>query len=214
MLPRTTILARTLALLSTLPALSAATASAKGADDPSTEDAPFAAAGSGNKGGPAPFAASPSAGFGPIGQWVLSMRTMSDRGGYLFFHKPSGGDWEIGLHPEIDYFIINNVSLGATFGYFHSPADTGTTAIDLGGRAGFNLNINDHLGFWPTAGFALSFVTANHNNNTTTSFLVFAPFLYHLVPHLFVGAGPSFSVLMSGGSGKTYGIDFTLGGWL
>jgi hypothetical protein len=207
MLSRTTGLAFTLALLS------AATASARGADDPSTEDAPFAGGG-GNKGGPAPFAASPSAGFAAIGQWVLSLRTTGDGGGYFFFHKDSPGDWTLSLHPEIDYFITGNVSLGATFGYTYTPADTGTTIVDLGGRAGFNATINDHVGFWPTAGVALHVDSRNHNTNTSTSFGIFAPFLYHLVPHLFVGAGPSFSVLMSGGSGKTYGIDFVLGGWL
>jgi len=210
MLSRTTILAGTLAIA----LLSGATAHARGADDPSTEDAPFAGTGTANKSGPAPFATSPSAGFGAVGQWVLAMRTGGDQGGEFFFHKNSPGDWTLSLHPEIDYFIINSVSLGALFGYTHSPADTGTTIIDLGARAGFNVNINDHVGFWPSAGFALDFNSSNHTNHTTTSFGIFAPILYHLVPHLFAGAGPSFSVLMSGGSGKSYGIDFTLGGWL
>jgi hypothetical protein len=204
---RTTGLACTLALLST------ATANAKGADDPSTEDAPFAGGGGGGNKGPAPFAGSPSSGFGAIGGWVLTMKTTGDDG-YLFFHKPSGGDWELALHPAIDYFITSSISLGATFGYYYSPAATGTTVIDLGGRAGFNLNINDHVGWWPTAGFGLHLASANHSTNTSTSFGIFAPFLYHLVPHLFVGAGPSFAVTLSGGSGKVYGIDFVLGGWL
>jgi hypothetical protein len=205
LLLRTTILACTLALLS------AATANARGADDPSTEDAPFA--GGGNK-TPAPFAASPSAGFGATGQWVLSFRTTDDGGGYLFFHKNSPGDWAISLHPSIDYFITGNVSLGATFGFFYTPAGTGRTTVNLGARAGYNLTINDHIGFWPSAGFGLNVDNEMHNTTTSTTFGIFAPFLYHLVPHLFVGVGPSFSVLMSGGSGKTYGIDFVLGGWL
>jgi hypothetical protein len=205
LLLRTTVLACTLALLS------AATANAKGADDPSTEDAPFA--GTGTK-PPAPFAASPSAGFAATGQWVLSLRTSDDGGGYLFFHKNSPGEWTLSLHPSIDYFITGNVSLGATFGYRYSPEATGHTTVGLGARAGFSLTINDHVGFWPSAGFGLNVDSQNHTTTTTTTFGIFAPFLYHLVPHLFVGVGPSFSVLMSGGSGKTYGIDFVLGGWL
>ena len=48
-----------------------------------------------------------------MGQWVLTMRTTGD-GGFVFFHKDSGGDWEISLHPAIDYFITSSVSLGAT----------------------------------------------------------------------------------------------------
>ena len=183
-------------------------AKANAAEESSSEDsAPFA--GSTNK-GPAPFAGSPSAGFAAMGQFVLTMKTTGDDG-YVFFHK--NGDWTISLHPSLDYFLINGVSLGATFGLGYSSADTGTTLFDLGGRAGFNLNINDHFGFWPTAGFSLN-VSSNHDTNTSTSFAIFAPFLYHLVPHLFVGLGPSFAVAISGGSGKSYGLDFVLGGWL
>jgi hypothetical protein len=205
---------RTTALFCALACFSTATAHARGgADDPSTEDAPFAGGGS-KATAAAPFAASPSAGFGALGQWVLALRTTSDQGGYLFFQKDSPGDWRLSLHPEIDYFITGNISLGALFGFFYSPAGTGTTRVDIGGRAGFNANINDHLGFWPSAGVALNIDSENHTTNTSTSFGIFAPFLYHLVPHLFVGAGPSFSARLSGGSGKTYGIDFTLGGWL
>ena len=128
-----------------------------------------------------------------MGQWVLTMKTTGDNG-YVFFHKPSEGDWTLSLHPSIDYFITSGISLGATVGYRHSPAATGTTVVDLGARAGFNLNINDNLGFWPTAGISVNADSADHTTNTHTTFGVFAPFLYHLVPHLFVGLGPSFAV--------------------
>ena len=175
----------------------------------SDDSAPFA----NNKTAPAPFSVAPASGFGAIGQWVLTMKTTGDNG-YVFFHKPSGGDWTLSLHPSIDYFITNNVSLGATFGYSYSPAETGTTVVDLGARAGFNLTINDNLGFWPTAGLSVNVDSRNHTTNTHTAFGVFAPFLYHLVPHLFVGLGPSFALPLSGGGGNAYGVDFVLGGWL
>jgi hypothetical protein len=201
---RKTILACSLVLLSS-------SATARAAEESSSEEAPFA--GGGSK-APAPFAASPSAGFAALGQWVLSLRTTDDGGGYFFFHKASGGDWQLSLHPSVDYFITSSVSLGATFGYFYSPADTGTTVLSLGGRAGFNLTIDDHIGFWPSAGVGITIDSRMHNTNTSSSFGIFAPFLYHLVPHLFVGVGPSFSVQLNDGNGKTYGLDFVLGGWL
>ena len=197
------------ASLACLLGITLAAGGARAAEE-STEEAPFA----NSSKGPAPFAASPSAGFGAIGQWALSLRTTDD-GGYLFFHKNSPGDWEISLHPAIDYFITSNVSLGAVVGYRHSPAMTGTTELDMGARAGFNLTINDHVGVWPSASLAINFLSTDHGDNTTTTtFGIFAPFLYHLVPHLFVGLGPSFSVLLSGADGKSYGVDFVLGGWL
>jgi hypothetical protein len=127
-----------------------------------------------------------SAGFAAMGQWVITMRTTGDEG--FFFRKPSGGDWQLSLHPSIDYFIINSVSLGAAFGYFIHRRDTAPRSVSLGGRAGFNLNINDNLGFWPTVGVGFTFDSRDHGNDTTTFFGIFAPFLYHLVPHLFVGS--------------------------
>ena len=198
-------------ILACLLVLAAPTVDARAAEESSSEEAPFA--GGGSK-APAPFAASPSAGFAALGQWVLSLRTTGDGGGYFFFHKPSGGDWELSLHPSIDYFITSSVSLGATFGYTYSPAATGTTVLDLGGRAGFNLTINDNIGFWPSAGVGVNVNSSNHSTNTSAAFAIFAPFLYHLVPHLFVGVGPSFSVQLNDGNGKQYGLDFILGGWL
>jgi len=193
-------------------ALPATANAARGADDPSTEDAPFA--GRGNKAEtPAPFAASPSAGFGAIGQWVLSIRTTGD-GGFLSFHKSSPGDWALTLHPAIDYFITGNVSVGGIVGIGYSPADAGTTNLDIGARTGFNLTINDNLGLWPNAGLSAHYNNTMHESTKWTELNVFAPFLYHLVPHLFVGLGPSFALQLSGGSGKVYGVDFMLGGWL
>ena len=202
---RTSILTCALAIL-------AETGSARAAEETtSSEDsAPFA--GGGNSKAPAPFAASPSAGFAAVGQWVLTMRTTGDSG-FALFRVPSGGDWTLQLHPSLDYFITSSVSLGATVGYLYSPAETGTTVFSLGGRAGFNMNINDHVGFWPSVGVGINIDSRNHSTNTTSSFGLFAPFLYHLVPHLFVGLGPSFSMQMDGG-GKVFGIDFVLGGWL
>ena len=64
------------------------------------------------------------------------------------------------------------------------------------------------------AGLEANVASTNHNTNTSTRLQIFAPFLYHLVPHLFVGLGPSFSWRLSGGEGKVYGVDFVLGGWL
>jgi len=197
------------ASLACLLGITLATGSARAAEESSSEEAPFA----NSSKGPAPFAVSPSAGFAAIGQWAISFRTTDD-GGYLFFHKNSPGDWEISLHPAIDYFITSNVSLGAVVGYRHSPALTGTTELDLGARAGFNVNINDHVGVWPSASLAIKYFSSDHIDDTTTAFGIFAPFLYHLVPHFFVGLGPSFSVLLSGADGKSYGLDFVLGGWL
>ena len=190
---------------------STANANARAADDPSTEDAPFA--GSGNK-SPAPFAASPSAGFAAMGQWVLSMRTTGD-GGFVFFHKPSGGDWTLSLHPSIDYFITSSVSLGATFGYSLLAGGDG----DDGGRPRRARRLQSqhqrqHRLLAVGRRRRQRQQQQPQHEHVRRRSAIFAPFLYHLVPHLFVGVGPSFSVQLTDGNGKQYGLDFVLGGWL
>ena len=200
-------------LLLTLVALTlAGPGAAYAADDTSSDDsAPFA---NNTKTAPAPFAVAPSSGFGAMDQWVLTMRTTSDNG-FVFFHKRSGDDnWELNLHPAIDYFITGRFSVGGTVGIAYSPASAGSTRLDIGARGGFNLNITDHIGWWPNVGVSAHHENVNHNSATSTSLNVFAPFLYHLVPHLFAGVGPSFSFLISGGDGSDVGLDFVLGGWL
>ena len=193
-------------LLSLLLASLTSRARAQDTDD----SAPFA----NNKTSAAPFAVAPSSGFGAIGQWVLTMRTTPDNA-FVFFHKGTGNDnWELSLHPAIDYFITGRFSVGGTVGIAYSPRNTGSTWLDIGARGGFNLNITDHIGWWPNVGISARHQNVEHNSATSTSLNIFAPFLYHLVPHLFVGLGPSFAFQISGGDGSSYGLDFMLGGWL
>jgi hypothetical protein len=193
-------------LLSLLLASLTGSARAQDTDD----SAPFA----NNKTSAAPFAVAPSSGFGAIGQWVLTMRTTAD-GGFVYFHKGTGNDnWQLNLHPAIDYFITGRFSVGATVGIAYSPADAGSTWLDIGARGGFNLTITDNIGWWPNLGISAHHENIEHNSATSTSLNIFAPFLYHLVPHLFAGLGPAFAFQLSGGDGSSYGLDFVLGGWL
>ena len=77
------------------------------------------------------------------------------------------------------------------------------------GRAPFMRTIS----FWPTIGIDGSYIH-NATSNSTAALEVFAPFLYHAAPHLFLGAGPFLSYLVKGGPDTQYGLDFVIGGWL
>jgi len=157
------------------------------------------------------FAPTPAAGggFGSVGQWVLTLGVNSSE--YFFLHKQSGGGWQIGLRPTADYFIAPSLSVGGVIGFSH--ASGGATDFDIGARAGFNLNITGPWGFWPTAGIFANTHSEMHATNTSARLGIFAPFLYHIVPHLFVGLGPSFNLGLTNGAGNQYGLDAILGGW-
>jgi hypothetical protein len=169
-----------------------------------------AASTSGSGAGFAP-AATPGGGFGQVGQWVLSMQSYNTGNGPSFFiAKQSGGDTSLVVQPALDYFLINGVSVGGVVGVGYLG---GTTTVDLGARAGLNLNIAEHIGFWPTAGVDVDYRNGNHTSSTEGSLVIAAPFLYHVVPHFFLGIGPFFGYQFDGNY-TVYGLDFVIGGWL
>jgi hypothetical protein len=140
--------------------------------------------------------------FGATGQWVIT--------GDFEGHLRNG--WELRLHPSLDYFIASNISVGGVVGLTYDSGNPSRTTLDLGARAGFNLNIADRLGFWPTVGIFFSHTSSGGTSSSGTSLGLSAPFLYHLVPHLFVGAGPTFNLPLNGG-GNGYGLQTVVGGW-
>jgi hypothetical protein len=160
----------------------------------------------------APVAAA-GGGFGGTGQWVFSMETADSGGGFFFIHA-SGGNATISLNPAVDTFIASNLSVGGSVSFSHDTGGAGSTSVGVGGRVGYNLNIAGPVGFWPTLRLFAQHQEVNHAGSTTSSFGVFAPFLYHLTQHFFLGAGPDFNLGLSGGSTKEYGIDFVIGGWI
>jgi hypothetical protein len=160
----------------------------------------------------APVAAA-GGGFGGTGQWVFSMETADPGSGSFFIHG-SNGNATISLNPAVDYFIASNISVGGSVNFSHDSNGAGSTTVGIGARAGYNLNITGQVAFWPSLRLFAEHVNANHTGASDSSFGVFAPFLYHLTPHFFLGAGPDFNLGLSGGSYTEYGIDFIIGGWL
>jgi hypothetical protein len=139
--------------------------------------------------------------FGAAGQVVIT--------GDLEAHLHNG--WQLRLHPAADYFIATNVSIGAVIGFTHNSGNPATNTFDLGARVGYNLAISDPVTFWPTVGIFINRAFGN-TGSTAASLNIFAPFLYHLVPHLFVGVGPDFELPLNGG-GTGYGLQSVVGGW-
>jgi hypothetical protein len=144
------------------------------------------------------------------------------------------------ISPAADYFVINSLSVGGDvlFGVL-SPAhgNTGsgstTTLFGILPRVGYNLPITDTISFWPKVYFGYATASASNNGGSSnfTAIGVYAPFLFHLVPHFFVGIGPNLSTQLSNnvtpatlpGVASTtvsqpkvteLGIQATFGGWL
>lgn len=165
----------------------------------------------GEAAGFAPTSTSGGTGFGAPGQIVISMGPTTDE--HVFFHKQSGGGWQLQLSPALDYFLTARVALGGVVGYRYDSGGAGSTRFTLGGRVSTNFDINDRFGVWPTGGLFFERTYANHASTTNTWLELYAPFLFHLAPHFFVGVGPSFQLNLSGPDTNQIGIDSVIAGW-
>src|SRR5260221_10674465 len=148
-----------------------------------------------------PFAQPPGPnGFGTPGQLVF------DGTATFSIVKVTSGNTTITLRPALDYFIIPNVTIGGVVGFSTSSGRFATTTVAIGARAGYNVNLNDKISVWPTAGFsyAHSDVSDGGGSNSSWAFNIYAPFLFHLVPHFFIGVGPFLDVGLSDGDQNAF----------
>lgn len=119
----------------------------------------------------------------------------------------------IGLGLGADYFVIDNLSVGARAGIQATrssasmvlvPANEWAVAWGLGIRAGYNFSFARRWSFWPRLGLGFDNVPRVHvdlQNFTartvqfrTVSFDLYAPVVVHPNPHFFVGFGPQLTL--------------------
>lgn len=175
--------------------------------------------------------------FGNRGQLAISGDTnlsltgtsLSDNGGSSFTFV---------IQPSADYFVIDNLSLGGFVSYEHlSTSNGGNTAntdtFGVGPRIGYDIRIGNSFSFWPKAlvEYAESSTSSGGVSNGGDGWTIgiFAPFLFHPVQHFFLGLGPILTTQVSSNASHsqngqstsisapqatTYGLAFTLGGWV
>jgi hypothetical protein len=162
-------------------------------------------------------------GFGRKSVWAFS----SDSA--LTIQHSSQDVTTIQLAPSVDYFVLDNFSVGGfvSFAYSSSGAGDGTR-IGIGPRVGYNFKLSDTLSVWPKAGFAYAYssstVSQRIDDDTTRevstsgsalAMNLFVPVMIHPAPHFFGGFGPFLDVDLSGDERVTvFGAKLTLGGWI
>jgi hypothetical protein len=141
--------------------------------------------------------------------------------------------------PAADYFVLPRLSVGGQILYAHvsgtapSPVGGGTVSVsgDVWGfspRVGYDLNFGNRVSFWPKVYVEYSNSSMSTGgpsvNSNRLALGLYAPVLFHPVPHFYAGVGPNLATDLSSGvsiggqSGdgpKTtqYGVLVTLGGW-
>jgi hypothetical protein len=174
--------------------------------------------------------------FGDTG--VLALDASSSIGGTYTWYD--GGTWSgtVDIEPSLDVFVRDHFSVGGLLilstqrykGVNTLDGTTGdSTSTTLGGgvRVGYEVPIAPWVSWYPRAGFTYSHSesTADHRPHFAISrgtFVASAPFLFHIVPHVFVGAGPYVDVdaiakidSTSGASNPATSVGATIliGGW-
>ena len=166
----------------------------------------------------------PSRAFGHSGQLALSSDVA------LLIQRSSNDATTIQFAPAADYFVIDNFSIGGVLLFDYTQAqNVDATRVSIGPRVGYNIPFTDMIGLWPKLGFSYT-----HTNVSTDvegreddvevsvsspgnhiSLSLFAPLMFHPVPHFFVGFGPFLDADLSGDNKTTtFGGRLTLGGWL
>jgi hypothetical protein len=183
-----------------------------------TDDQPIGAVGATNFISPVP----------PGSNSTVSFEFASVSGG-------GGSGTALALSPAMDYFVIRNLSVGASalFGVL-SPAhpkgspDETLTLFGIAPRVGFNVPFTDTVSWWPKAYFGYTTASASSsgpsNGQNEMAIGIYAPFMFQPSPHFILGIGPNFSTQLSNNatSGDAsvsqpkiteVGIQATVGGW-
>lgn len=178
--------------------------------------------------------------FGDRGQWIFSgaIDASLTHDGYS---DSDASRTSFAVTPSVDWFVADGFSIGAYAGASVTSTTayatgstletTTTTAWSAGARFGGALRLGRLVTWWPRVGFSYG---ASHTGPSSDSnghslsdrggnVNAYAPLLFHLAPHAFVGIGPSVTRTLahvqegyarSFGNGTIVGAGVIVGGWL
>jgi hypothetical protein len=153
----------------------------------------------------------PSHTFGRSGQLAIMGETA-----FEISHATESDTTRLTLSPGADFFVMDNLSVGAFIALqYLSVGDSSTTRFDIGPRVGYNITLSDLISIWPKIGLSFTSFDSDDSDNTGIALNLFAPLMIHPATHFFLGVGPFLDVGLSGDDKDTIiGLRLTVGGWL
>ena len=152
------------------------------------------------------------AAFGEAGQIV-------PQGSVKFGYTTGNGDRsDIAIEPGALYFIMDNLAVGGSVTLDRVGVSGGsTTTVGIAPTAAYNLPLVDKLTLFPQAALVLVHTSIADTSGTVIALSAFAPVLYHVTSHFFLGAGPllSFDLIVPSGMSHSFVIELetTIGGY-
>jgi hypothetical protein len=137
--------------------------------------------------------------FGERHQIVTSV-ALNLSGSYTA-NSDGNSSFSLSLAPAVDYFVLNNFSIGGRIsgGYSGTRSPTASTdqlSTGIAPRIGYNIPLTKRLSLWPKLIVAVDYntpVNAKLNNAESTVTLAAElnlPLVITLAPHVFWGVGP------------------------
>ncbi|GEN11233.1 hypothetical protein SAMN05443572_11483 [Myxococcus fulvus] len=157
-----------------------------------------------------------SGSFGNAGQIVVS----SDAYANLGYTTEGAGGGYFHLAPSADYFLKENLSVGGNVQLrVNFGDDDSQAAFGIGARVGYNIALGEKISVWPKAGVTLfvgdNIIGMQDGTGSLSTVILdgYAPFLYHITSHFFVGAGPRLAIGLGDDVDVTFGVSTTIGGY-
>ena len=159
--------------------------------------------------------------FGSAGQIVINTAfsgpllaiTPASPGAALGYESNSEALF-LSINPSVDYFLQENLSVGGSVGLATALADGPDLMIlALRVRAGYNIPMSEKITVWPQLSLGLGHADFGLADTTFFEVAINAPFLYHVSPHFYIGAGPGLTTLLGDDTSVTLGGSTVIGGY-
>jgi hypothetical protein len=196
---------------------------------------------------PTVVAPPPDARFGDTGEMVIN-GALSGSIGHLGYSSSGSSTTSFGIEPAFDYFSSRNLSQGASAFFRYNDSSSGinlenkSVTFGITGHLAFNLWLGDRVSLWPRLavgvwrsqatyyvppgtftvsvdGKPFSISSGTEISEDAVFVELYAPFLFHLAQHFFVGFGPqAYTDLFHSANSLTnrrmfVGAESTIGGW-
>jgi hypothetical protein len=142
---------------------------------------------------------------------------ITNNAGFGFSHQIGHGDGTtFSLRPGLDYFIIENLSIGGAiqFDFASAPPNvpnaSSSTNVILAPEVGYELALTDTWSLWPMASVSMQFPSSG---NPLVAVNVSVAFLVHPAEHFFFGIGPALSQDITSNPNTFISGFFRIGGY-